>query len=443
MNLSAIAAALACVAMATSGCAQTVYSSRLLSSAKLATDSPEAVYALPKATIPVRLSVIGTVAALDVGQPVLEADTAHTYVLSHNVNVANSDTLKISLNESTGFLTSLKSTVTGEYDAVIRGLAKSASAITPESNVSGGDEVILFDVLVDPEEFADGTLQRRLRAAMDGHVASRRDDCADQEMRQTIAAERQLKSIAAAKRAKKEKELRQKIADDRRTCDDDVTRVARISVPALNFRIAINRTTAPAPDCEKGICYRPAAENAVTVVWNGREIQRAVRLPNGQDVRVIPLTRPFVADAWVTDIEFDNGSPKELTITRPSGAKEVVLLPFNITADAISALTSSLVVWKKEKITAETELINAEAAKITAAAALETARKGKSTPKEESEVQGKWYPLLISMTSNGLPRGGPGLGNSPEEPAPETPKPGAGAEPTEPSGPGGLENPGK
>lgn len=405
----------ACLACLLSGCANTVFGSVPLASAGLAQSAPELTYALPKAMIPISLSVAsdGVTLVLDVGQPVYRPDDAHTYVLSHNVNVANSDTLKVSLDDQGLFIKSLKTSASGEYDAVLRGVAKSAVALTPESQPAAPEEIRLVDLSLDPAD-AKG-LSGRLAAARDAYIRSARGACntADELQRRKDARTIAGAEGSAEEKQKQERALERVRGETREVCLERLEVLERSPIPVLTLLPEVGPGAPPnATACLTGVCYRPSVDQILTVEWNGRTVHRTIRIPNGQPVRVITLPRPAFADASVTDIEFVNGSPRELTITRPGEAKEAVLLPFNVIGDAISAITSSVLTLETKEIEEQRKLIDAQTNLVKAETALLEAREADAKKREgqaESEVSGAASSLLISMTSSGLPRGGAGL----------------------------------
>ncbi|MEY2758840.1 MAG: hypothetical protein RIR33_2618 [Pseudomonadota bacterium] len=416
MKLAKVAAI--CLACLSSGCASTIFGSTPLRTAGLSQSAPELVYALPKAVIPISLSVVikDATLVLDIGQPLYRPDDTHTFVLNHKVNVANSDTLKVSLDNEGLFLKSLKTNASGEYDAVLRGIAKSAVAIAESQPVASG-EVRLLDLLIDPADLADTErLTADLTNARNAYVESSQAACRDAEGRQQKRDARANSGAQATPEARRKQESEQQAArlEALETCLEPLSALEKAPVPRLDLSPGVSRAgPVNSEACVPGVCYRPSVEQTLTVRWNGRVAQRAIRMPNGQPVRVIPLPRPTFADASVTDIEFVDGSPREITIGRPSEAKEAVLLPFNIVGDAISAVTSSVLTLEtkeieeeRKRIDAEANLVKAETALLEAQEAAEKKRDSDGGPQAESNA-GELP--LISMTSTGKPRGGSGL----------------------------------
>lgn len=349
-------------------------------------------YMLPKALLPVELVEADGVVMLRMRPAVLIGDPSQRYFLSHARSVFASDTLDVSVDETTGLLDKITVTTKDESLAVLSELVKLGRGLRIESGAPPGER-ILFVGLYDPDgETGPGTpngrllegLQRTLLHWVDGDAKA----CGQ-------PAEREKCRLA--------QRLQQALAEGVGTADPVVivnaTRLDReTSTQVSGTPLSAGRTAVRATDCSIGVCYRAlqpfAVELAITEVSAQSTI---VQLPNGGAPIALPLDRaPFVQTEHT--IDFNNGQLKQLTTDRPSSALALVKWPLEV-YQAVLEATSTLIQLRIGANTKEVELAQSE---LTTAKELESIREEWAKLKRESGT---------GTTSGGI-LGGPQRGDA-------------------------------
>jgi hypothetical protein len=372
------------VGLAITGCAQHIYSSGRLDSDKM---EQGIAYALPKAVLPLKISVVerGLQNAtppeviLELGAPHFIADEAHLYRLKRRANAANSDTLKVGVDPETLFLTKVETTSTGDIDATLRNAAKSAAALLAESRVKASKALpakLIFDGFVDP-----AMLQSTVRNELKAYQGRRAKECKGAICRR----QREAWTFEGIQIGMKE---------------------------PLEGR---SKLTA---DCSIGVCYRNKAPRTLVISLGGATTERIINIPNGEPLLVFPLRRPIFADSRKTDLSFTGGFLHEAALTRPSEAKEAALLPFNIVGGAIEGVAGSLVKLKIDENAQQKAFLDSQKALNAAREALQE----ESKPQDGLLFCGSSYGRNNPCSANARDGASPPVAGGENAGLPENPK---------------------
>lgn len=120
---------------------------------------------------------------------------------------------------------------------------------------------------------------------------------------------------------------------------------------------------APANECSAGICYRPAEAFDLVLFTNNAEYDRtSIIIPTKDKIVGIPISRATFVEKTTT-IDFEGGLLKQVDITKPSEALEIVSLPVEI-LKAIVAIPAELIQLKIDTTNKEKTLLDAQSSHI-------------------------------------------------------------------------------
>src|SRR3546814_13925539 len=122
-------------------------------------------------------------------------------------------------------------------------------------------------------------------------------------------------------------------------------------------------TLAPASKCKVGICYRPEEPFDLVLFVDKAEYDRtSLLLPTKAKLVEIPVTRAAFVEKTTT-IDFEEGTLKQVDISKPSEVLEIVSLPVEI-LKALVDIPAELIPLKIDTTNQEKTLIDAQKANI-------------------------------------------------------------------------------
>lgn len=315
---------------------------------------PGIAYFLPTARVLVTVSLVSGSLTLEIGQPILMADSSAAYRLALRPSIAANEKIAVQVTP-TGLLSKIDTQSDGQLDEAIVAAVKSAAVI--ESQLVR-DERAIFATLIDPERLANDpvaldALNRNLGAAV-RRVARQQG---------TSAAVRSLAADPSPL----------------------TLRIERLFAPPAPDRAPV--------DCSVGFCYRRNVLYEVVVhAADGGTAVALVAVPNGSPTYAAPIERGLFT-TWHTRATLENGV---LTgFERDTGAELVAAA--TLPASAVGALAAGIT-QRGALFNSRTSLLEAEAKLIEARANLRD-RQREDRLSIESNLRGDdTPPQLLSLT---------------------------------------------
>lgn len=274
-------------------------------------------YLLPKALIPVEVVAAGTQVRIDLLEPVYVGDAAQAYVLQYDASPFSTDTMTITVDPTTSLLKTMSIESKDETGEILK---KAIATLRAES--AAATETVLMQTVLDPGDPASVTeVVTRLKATLDGFVASKRADC--------NAAPTKSEGCAAL--------LALPASVDARL---DITLMAPAAAATSSTAVA----PAPGIDCRVGICYRGTLPYRVSMEALGQTRSTLVHLPNHGPLMALPLPRHAFVNSKHT-VGLRNGMIESYTVDKPSSALAMVSWPLDV-YDSIVSTTAKIVQLK-------------------------------------------------------------------------------------------------
>lgn len=315
---------------------------------------PGIAYFLPTARVPVTVSLDSGSLTLELGQPILMADTGAAYRLALRPSIAANEKIAVQVTP-TGLLSKIDTQSDGQLDEAIAAAVRSAAVF--ESQLVR-DRKAIFATLIDPERLADDpvaldVLNRSLGAAV-RRVAGQQG---------TSAAVRSLAADPSPL----------------------TLRIERLFAPPAPDRAPV--------DCSVGFCYRRnVVYEVVAQSADGGTAVALVSVPNGSPTYAAPIERGLFT-TWHTRATLENGV---LTgFERDTGAELVAAA--TLPASAVGALAAGIT-QRGALFNSRSSLLEAEAKLIEARANLRDKQRNARLSMESSVVEGDTSRQLLSLT---------------------------------------------
>ncbi len=348
-------------------------------------------YMLPKALLPVELVEADGVVMLRMQPAVLIGDPSQRYFLSHSRSAFASDTIDVSVDETTGLLDKITVTTKDESLAILSEVAKLGRGLRTESGTPPGER-ILFVGLYDPDgETGPGTpngrllegLQRTLLQWVDGDAKA----CSQPTEPEKCRLGQRLQQALTAGVGSADP-----VVVVKATRLDTGPSMREVATPG-----SVERAPARPTDCGIGVCYRALQPFVIDLGITEVSAQSTVvQLPNGGAPIALPLDRAAFVQTEHT-VDFNNGQLKQLTTERPSSALALVKWPLEV-YQAVLQATATLIQLRIGANTKEVELAQSE---LTTAKELESIRQEWAKRKRESGTGGGAGEIILGGPQRG------------------------------------------
>ncbi|WP_372394758.1 hypothetical protein ABMY26_01775 [Azospirillum sp. HJ39] len=242
-------------------------------------------YQLARILLPVKLKQLvvegsaDAAYAIEISPPRVSGDPSAMYTFHYDASVFSDDIVTVKTNANTRLLQSIDLQTDSKADEIIVKVAQSISLL--ESGAAGTAAIDRIDVEIDPVDHdAVGHLKESLITASGGAVT-----------------------------------------------EFDITPVG--APPPKST----------APDCSVGFCYRVPVPYKVSYRFkDGGQYVHEISIPNRGPIVAVPLSRAAFVKK-ISKVTFVDGTPSEISVTKPSEALEVISLPITIAKGIISILT--------------------------------------------------------------------------------------------------------
>ncbi|MCK6431574.1 MAG: hypothetical protein HUU30_14040 [Burkholderiaceae bacterium] len=303
-------------------------------------------YMLPRALLPVELTLDESGFNLDVKPPIHLGDPKHTYTLQRTGNIFTADNVVITADPATGLLSAVDVKSSDQSARALVTLASGLRGMRTEGGTAAS--AVVFSEHFDPG-WADADVKRfnqRLQSA----------------------------ALAALDTVKRAQGCTASADADPCATTNRLTKQLHAQPLVISVDAAAPSEPVPA-DCSAGFCYRINVPHIVRVSGAGISLSDAFGLPNRSPTFVMPLERwAFVRTTH--EVVLQGGVFQKVSTERPSSALAVAAVPFDIAKGAVTA-AAEIIALKVDLSGKEKSLAEARVAEVEAKSKLDILRESK------------------------------------------------------------------
>ncbi|WP_420347607.1 hypothetical protein [Pelagibius sp.] len=309
-------------------------------------------YSLPKGLVPVQVFVDQNGIGITIEPPQTATDPeVGTLVAQLSPSPFNNENIKIAVDESTGFLTTISSNSDAQLLAIVEEAAKSAARLALQSSKAAflQGKVVVFDDSFDP--LSKGDVDRVNKGLKTAISRAARAFTAASDNKETIQVTDVTLTVAYPNGA---------------------TAFPKPSDPNAK---PVQRAPLNTPICKVGLCVRNMTTRIIRLEVDGAPFAgHPVNIPE-RELAVLPVPSTVFADQDVT-IGIKDGVVNKYEVKRGSEALGIVKIPGSILNGIVAGITQgltdekSIIDKRKDVAESETALANATKARNEATESL-------------------------------------------------------------------------